>query len=136
MLFNSYIFVLLFLPLCLVGYFTINHFKKYKLAMFFLLVMSMWFYAYNNIYYLFIILFSILFNYTCYRLIKQKKGKLFVALGVSVDIGILMFFKYMDFFIENFNGVFKTDFNLFHIALPLGISFFTFQQISFLVDSY
>ena len=136
MLFNSYIFVLLFLPLCLVGYFTINHFKKYKLAMFFLFVMSMWFYAYNNIYYLFIILFSILFNYTCYRLIKQKKGKLFVTLGVCVDIGILMFFKYMDFFIENFNGVFKTDFNLLHIALPLGISFFTFQQISFLVDSY
>jgi len=47
-----------------------------------------------------------------------------------------MFFKYMDFFIENFNGLFKTDFNLLHIALPLGISFFTFQQISFLVDSY
>ena len=136
MLFNSYIFVLLFLTLCLIGYFGLNRFGKGRLAMAFLLCMSLWFYAYNNVYYLAVIVFSIFFNYFCYKLIKKTGRKAVMIVGVVTNLAILMYFKYMDFFISNFNGLFKSDFNLLHVALPLGISFYTFQQISFIVDTY
>ncbi|MBE5883579.1 MAG: MBOAT family protein [Lachnospiraceae bacterium] len=140
MLFNSYIFILLFLPLCLIGYFTLNHFKKYSLGQLFLLGMSLWFYAYFNARYLFIILASILINYGAYLLIRRCRGtrrsKAVMIAGVAINVGILLYFKYMDFFIGNVNALFKTDFNLLNILLPLGISFFTFQQISFIVDAY
>ena len=139
MLFNSYIFILLFLGLCIIGYFGLNHFKKYNLAMVFLLGMSLWFYGYNNINYLFILIFSVLINYGFYLLLNktdQKVKKVLMIAGVSVNVGILLYFKYMDFFIGNINGIFKTEIPFLRIALPLGISFFTFQQISFIVDAY
>ena len=139
MLFNSYIFILLFLGLCIIGYFGLNHLKKYNLAMAFLLGMSLWFYGYNNINYLFILIFSVLINYGFYLLLNktdQKIKKVLMIAGVAVNIGILLYFKYMDFFIGNINGIFKTEIPFLRIALPLGISFFTFQQISFIVDAY
>ena len=140
MLFNSYIFVLLFFPLCLLGYFGLNHFKKYTWAQAFLLGMSFWFYGYFNASYLLIIIFSILINYGFYLLIEKFRGtglcKATMILGVLVNVGLLVYFKYMDFFIGNVNALFKTDFNLLNILLPLGISFFTFQQLSFIIDAY
>ena len=140
MLFNSYIFILLFLPLCLIGYYGINKTGKYKLGLWFLLFMSLWFYGYYNVSYLFIILGSIAVNYGVYRLLlRTKQGtkkKILMIFGVLVNVGILFYFKYMDFFIENINKVFDSDYRLPGIALPLGISFFTFQQISFIVDTY
>lgn len=140
MLFNSYIFVLLFLPICLIGYYTINHFKKYNLAQAFLLGMSLWFYGYFNVSYLLIIISSVLINFGIYRLIMRyqgkKAGKALMIAGVLINLGILCYFKYMDFFISNFNALFRTDIKLLGILLPLGISFFTFQQISFIVDAY
>lgn len=140
MLFNSYIFVLLFLPLCLVGYFTLNHFKFPKTAMLFLLGMSLWFYGYFNPSYLSILSASILINYVCYKLIKKSNTSLsrktLMITGVLINISILFYFKYFDFFTENINILFKADFPLQNILLPLGISFFTFQQISFIVDTY
>ena len=139
MLFNSYIFIFIFLPLCLLGYFGLNHFKKYNLAQAFLLGMSLWFYAYFNLSYLFIIVFSVLINYSLYRMMQKKNNKhrkLFLWIGLIANIGSLIYFKYMDFFISNINVVFNTNFNLLHILLPLGISFFTFQQLSFIIDSY
>lgn len=60
----------------------------------------------------------------------------FLWLGILMDIGILFYFKYFDFFIENFNIAFKTDLALLHLVLPLGISFYTFQQLSYVIDSY
>lgn len=143
MLFNSYIFILLFLPVCLLGYFSLNRFGMKKAAMVFLLGMSLWFYGYNNIYYLAVIIFSILANFTGCKAIlslqkakKEKTSRAVMILFVLINIGLLVYFKYMDFFISNMNSVFGTGFNLLHIALPLGISFFTFQQISFIVDTY
>ncbi len=140
MLFNSYIFVLLFLPLCLIGYFTLNHYKKYKLGQIFLLGMSLWFYGYFNPSYLLIILFSIVINYGVYVWIEKTRGsrwcKPVMITGVVINVGILGYFKYMDFFIENINALFGTDIDFLKILLPLGISFFTFQQISFVVDAY
>ena len=72
MLFNSYIFILLFLPLCVLGYYGLNHFKKYNLAQIFLLGMSLWFYGYYNPSYLLILISSVLINYSIYLL----QGKL------------------------------------------------------------
>lgn len=140
MLFNSYIFLLLFLPLCIIGYFTCNHFRKYSLGQAFLLIMSLWFYAFYNIKYFFIILASILINYGFYLLIQKfqekKSAKYLMISGVLINLVILIYFKYMDFMIENINIICRTNLPLLKIALPLGISFFTFQQISFIVDTY
>lgn len=140
MLFNSYVFVLLFFPLCLIGYFTLNRFKKYSMAQMFLFGMSLWFYGYFNPGYLLIIVSSILLNYGVYRLLEKQRGKkchkTIMIAGVVMNVCILIYFKYMDFFIENINMVFGQKFDLLHILLPLGISFFTFQQISFIVDAY
>lgn len=140
MLFNSYIFILLFLPLCIVGYFALNHFQQYTLGQLFLLGMSLWFYGYFNVSYLLIIIASILINYGAYMLIEKFRGKPackgVMAAGVVINVGILFYFKYMDFFIGNVNALFRTNLSFLNIALPLGISFFTFQQISFIVDAY
>ena len=79
MLFNSYIFIFLFFPLTLIGYYGFNYAKKYKAAMAFLIGMSLWFYGYNNIYYLIILVTSILFNYgIVYGMahFQEKKKKL------------------------------------------------------------
>lgn len=136
MLFNSYIFILLFLPLCIIGYFCLNHFKKFKTAQIFLLGMSLWFYGYFNVQYLWIISFSVLFNYAIYCFLCKKKEKKILILALAVNIGLLLYFKYTDFFIITANKIFKSNFNLLNIVMPLGISFFTFQQISFIVDAY
>ncbi len=141
MLFNSYIFLLLFLPLVIVGYFLLNHFKLYRPAMIFLLCMSLWFYGYFNTYYLFIMITSILVNYVAYKLIDKHRDRKIIkrtiaTAAIIINIAALFYFKYYDFFIENINALFKTDFTLLHIVLPLGISFFTFQQLSFVIDSY
>ena len=96
MLFNSYIFVLMFLPLCLIGYFGLNRMKKYSLAQIFLLGMSLWFYGYFNVKYLLIIIFSVLFNYGVYRFMvkigESKWRKPTMILGVSINVGVLVYF--------------------------------------------
>lgn len=136
MLFNSYVFVLLFLPLCIIGYFGLNKMFRPETAQAFLVVMSLWFYGYFNAYYLFVILGSVLFNYGIYKLLVKKKQKAVMVVGILGNLGVLFYFKYMDFFLSNVNVLFKSDFDLLGIVLPLGISFFTFQQISFVVDAY
>ena len=136
MLFNSYIFLFVFLPVSLLGYFLLNHFKKTECAKFFLVCMSLWFYAYFHVSYLAIILSSILFNYICHLLLVKKiRPKLTLVLGIAGSIGILCYFKYFRFLLENLNLLLHADFSLPDILLPLGISFFTFQQIGFLVDT-
>jgi len=157
MLFNSYIFIFAFLPLALIGWFALNKIEKYKLAQVFLIGMSLWFYAYFNIGYLLIIVGSALFNFAFSAIIARYDGgrtganglngeiapvskqnkifkKIMLVIGCIVNLGILGYYKYYDFFVENINAVFGTDWNLKHILLPLGISFFTFQQLSFAID--
>ena len=125
------------------GWYGLNHYKKYQLADLFLAGMSLWFYGYFNVYYLAIILVSIALNYllsylltkipqnTVHQKVWNRAG---LIAGLVLNLGILFYFKYYDFFIENVNAVFRTDFALKHILLPLGISFFTFQQLSFIID--
>ena len=141
MLFNSYIFIFAFLPIALLGYFICNKFGKYQLANIFLIGMSLWFYGYFNITYLPIICGSILINYFFSRMlsnsaIKRKYRTILMAVGVVINIAVIFYFKYFDFFLENLNTIFNRSFELKNIVLPLGISFFTFQQVSYLVDSY
>jgi len=140
MLFNSYIFILLFLPLSVVGWFLLNKTKSKSLPKVFLLGMSLWFYAYFNIKYLPIIIISIIVNYLLYIGMKKsdKQGfrKMLFVFGLILNIGILFYYKYLGFFTENINALFKSDFTVINLVLPLGISFFTFQQVSFVIDSY
>ena len=141
MLFNSYIFILLFLPCTLIGYFVLNHFGKHTAAQIFLIGMSLWFYGYFNPKYLLIIIGSIAVNYGFSLLLQQNERpisqrKFYLVMGLILDVGCLFTFKYYDFFVGSINIAFKENFTLLHLALPLGISFYTFQQISYLVDSY
>lgn len=143
MQFNSYIFILCFLPLTLIGYFGLNRLGKDRLAKLFLLAMSLWFYGYFNVSYLVIICGSIVVNFAISRLMDSsfagKEGgtrRFLMIAGVIFNVAVIFYFKYYDFFIENLNALFRTDFVLRHVVLPLGISFFTFQQISFIVDAY
>lgn len=140
MLFNSYIFLFLFFPLTLLGYYSLNHMKLFKPALAFLVGMSLWFYGYNNIYYLAILVISILINYGIVSLMSRFEGKnkrkLCLWAGILLNIGILFYFKYYDFFFENINNALKTDLPLLNLILPLGISFYTFQQLSYVIDAY
>ena len=157
MLFNSYLFIFVFLPIVLIVWFSLNRIKQYKIAEIFLIGMSLWFYAYFNFSYLFIIVGSCLFNFIISYLIKKIEKndsnkntsinnvnnkqinsrllkKILGIIGIVANIGILFYYKYFDFFIENVNFIFQKDYNLKHILLPLGISFFTFQQLSYVID--
>ncbi len=137
MLFNSYIFIFLFLPLTVAGYYLLK--DRYAVAAkLWLTGMSLWFYGYFNTGYLLIMVFSIVFNYLMFRLLLRETHykKALLTLGVAGNTGLLIYFKYTDFLIESINTVFGTDHVLPGILLPLGISFFTFQQIGFLADTY
>lgn len=140
MLFNSYIFIFLFLPAALIGYFLLNHGRHYRLANLFLIGMSLWFYGYFNPSYLLIICGSIIGNFWISRLLQRltpgSGKKAVLALGTIANVAVIFYFKYFNFFLENLNTLFGQSFVLRNIVLPLGISFFTFQQLSYLVDSY
>lgn len=146
MVFNSYIFMLVFLPLTVIGYYILNRIQagRGKAGQIFLLLMSLWFYMYTNKYYLLFIAGSIGFNYCIHLLLVRKdtrdiggnRRKLLLALAVAGNLGVLIYFKYYNFFVDSLNLVFHTSFSIRELLLPMGISFITFQQIAFAVDSY
>jgi len=141
MLFNSYIFVLFFLPVALIGYYGLNYFGKYQTGKVFLTGMSLWFYAYFEPSYLLIILSSVVLNYLVSKLVQKASlivsvRKLCLILGVCFDVGIIFYYKYFDFVLGNIHTLFGSDYVARNILMPLGISFFTFQQISYLVDAW
>ncbi len=140
MLFHSYIFVMLFLPIALLGYYLLNRFKQYHIRNVFLLIMSLWFISYLDVRYLLAVLVSMIGNFGIYLLLKRQeaknKRKTTLALGLSFNLVLLLVFKYSDFVLENINTIFHSDFPLWNLLLPLGISFYTFKQITFLMDCY
>ncbi|MBU0633184.1 MBOAT family protein [bacterium] len=142
MLFNSYGFIFLFLPIMFFGYFYLASKRLTTGAKSWLIVGSLFFYSWWNIIYLPLILSSILFNYVIGNTLTRESEHIKVSklqlliLGVISNIVLLGYFKYSDFFIENFNLITNLNLDLLHLALPLAISFFTFQQIAYLVDSY
>jgi len=142
MLFNSYEYIFFFLPITFFIYFFLLNKRLVTGAKGFLVFASLFFYSWWNPIYLPIILVSMLFNYMIGEILgrdgenKRVNRKWILTFGVLSNIALLGYFKYADFFIENFNYISGENVGLYHLALPLGISFFTFQQISYLVDSY
>ena len=141
MLFNSLEFLFIFLPVTFFVYFYLNKKKLIMVATGWLVLASLAFYSYWNINYLPLILISMVFNYCVgYTLSHRtnlrlnRRGVLFF--GLAGNLALLCYFKYFDFLINNINLVLHTGFDTLKIALPLGISFFTFTQIAYLVDAY
>jgi D-alanyl-lipoteichoic acid acyltransferase DltB (MBOAT superfamily) len=140
MLFNSYPFIFLFLPITFLVYFYLNKKRLVSGAKIFLIFSSLFFYSWWNIIYLPLIMLSMFFNFFIGKRLNHEdrldKKKIFLLIGVSFNILLLGYFKYSDFFIENINFVLDINITLLNLSLPLAISFFTFQQIAYLVDSY
>ena len=143
MLFNSYVFIFLFLPITFFIYFYLNKKHLTEASKGFLVFSSLFFYSWWNIVYLPLILVSMLVNYVIGRQLsafgiqtRYYSNKTLLTIGIIFNLGLLGYFKYSDFFIANFNTVFNADISLLYLALPLAISFYTFQQIAYLVDSY
>ena len=101
-----------------------------------LVIASLFFYSWWNSIYLLLILGSMIFNFIIGRSLGKTASKALLIFGIIGNVALLGYFKYTDFFIENFNWVLSKDVDLLHLALPLAISYFTFQQIAFLVDNY
>lgn len=141
MLFNSYFFILVFLPVTLITFFALGRNGSRHVAIGWLVAASLFFYGWWNPAYLGLIVISILFNYFIgtilgndrYRLPTRKAALFF---GIVANILVLGYYKYANFFLENLNAALGTGFGIAEIILPLGISFFTFTQIAFLVDAY
>ncbi len=136
MLFNSYVFIFVFLPLVFFVYFFLNKKRLSTLAKAFLVSASLFFYAYWSVYYLPILLGSIIFNFLISKFLAKHQSKAILIFGIVCNLALLGYFKYADFLISNLNAIANTNLSLLHIALPLALSFVTFQQIAYLVDSY
>jgi alginate O-acetyltransferase complex protein AlgI len=132
MVFSSVSFLFFFLPLLFLVYFIVpKKFKNYVLLLF-----SLMFYFFGEKWYVFLLLLSCFFNYLFGIFIDKGKRKLFLVLGLLFNLGLLGYYKYTNFFIDTFNDIFNLNINTLKIILPLGISFFTFQNISYLIDVY
>ncbi len=139
MLFNSHFFIFVFFPLSVAGYFVLNRFTRARYAQYFLLAMNFWFYAANDLRSVPVLLGSIVLNYLIGNAItmspyRRTRTALLIC-GVTVNILALGIFKYLNFFLENVSLLLGRGYDPIHLLLPLGISFFTFQQISYLVDA-
>lgn len=137
MVFSSLIFIFIFLPITLISYYILGK----KLRNYVLLITSLFFYAWGGLNYLKILIASIIINYIFGLLIDKAKNKIILErtiliIGVILNLLLLFYYKYYDFFIENMNIVFNGNLSLKYIVLPIGISFFTFQGMSYIIDIY
>ena len=137
MVFSSTIFIFIFLPFILLLYYLAGK----KIKNYILLIASLIFYAWGGVAYLKILIASIILNYSFGILVDKYSNreilkKAILTLGVILNLSILFYYKYYDFFIENANALFDTNLSLKHIVLPIGISFFTFQGMSYIIDIY
>ncbi|MDY3079623.1 MAG: MBOAT family protein [Oscillospiraceae bacterium] len=137
MVFSSTIFLCIFLPIVLLGYYICP--KKGRNL--FLLIASLVFYAWGEPKYVLLMMLSITINYVFGLLMEKNRQntrrlKLMLVLSVVIDLALLCFFKYTDFVISNINAAFDTGFDLLKLALPIGISFYTFQAMSYTIDVY
>lgn len=141
MLFNSYIFLLGFAPIALIGFFLLGR-RDARLAAGWLALMSIVFYGWWNPRYIPILLLSIAINFGFGRLIdactpeQTARRKIWLVVAITVDLAALAYFKYADFLIVNIDALTGLDLALAHVVLPLGISFYTFTQLAYLVDTY
>ena len=140
MVFSSLVFLFIFLPIVLLFY----YFVKERFRNTLLLLASIIFFAWGGVSYTLILIISIFTNYFVGLLINRHLGtkvaRYYLALGITINIGILVIFKYANFFIENVNEIFINlniePINYENIVLPIGISFYTFQALSYIIDVY
>jgi D-alanyl-lipoteichoic acid acyltransferase DltB (MBOAT superfamily) len=119
-----------------IGYFLLAQYRYIVASKIWLILGSLFFYGYWNYIYIPLILGSIFINYLIGSQLSRQKDRNLLILGILFNVLLLGYFKYTDFFLENFNLFTDSTIPLPHIILPLGISFFTFTQIAFLVDAY
>jgi alginate O-acetyltransferase complex protein AlgI len=136
MLFNSHIFIFLFLPIVLLGFHLIGKLGTHTITISWLVSASLFFYGWWNPVYLLLILGSILVNYSTGISLLRRPSKLVLVAGIAINLGALGYFKYANFFVDTINALISSDLFLNQVVLPLAISFFTFQQITYLVDMY
>jgi alginate O-acetyltransferase complex protein AlgI len=139
MIFSSHAFLLLFMPIVFIGFLILSKMKKSVWIKVWLTAASLFFYAQGSLSFMPWFLFTVVFNYAVgYFMMRYENNKiiknLLFAIGLIENIGLLAYFKYMNFFLENVNRFAGTSFDLKNILLPLGISFFTFRFISFVND--
>ena len=133
MLFSSITFIYYFLPILLLIYFLVP--KKIKNLT--LLIFSLIFYFLGEPKYIVVLLLSCVINYVISKLMKYKKyKKLLLILAIIYNVGQLLVFKYTDFFIDNINNIFNSSIPFMYILMPIGISFFTFQALGYVIDVY
>ncbi|AYQ30034.1 MULTISPECIES: MBOAT family protein [unclassified Polaromonas] len=145
MLFNSYVFIFGFLPITLFGFFFLGR-TSHRLAALWLAAVSLFFYGWWDERYVGLLLASIAFNFGAGFLIGRsvrqnhgtsgRRSKVMLASAIAVNLVFLVYFKYANFFVDNLNQVTGGVWTLTNVVLPLGISFFTFTQIAYLVDTY
>ena len=131
MVFSNLIFLYLFLPVCLVFYFLCQNIRAKNAV---LVLFSLLFYAWGEPVYLLLMIASAAVNWGFGLLIERRRKKLFLILALVLDLGCLAVFKYAGFFVENLNALFRLSLPVPQIALPIGISFYTFQALSYTVD--
>ena len=138
MVFSSIPFIFFFLPVFLILYYLV----PYKVKNILLLIFSLIFYAWGEPIYILLMIFSSVVDYTNGRMIEkyaqnnQKRKKLFLIISIIVNLSLLGFFKYADFLIGSINSLLNINIPLLELGLPIGISFFTFQTMSYSIDVY
>ena len=140
MLFSSYEFIFVFLPLVLLGYLLLGWRASQRSALVWLILCSLVYYGWSKPIHLSLLGFSIVFNFAIGTYLgkqtEPKRSRLLVAIGIIVNLGLLGYFKYSLFAVETASALLHTNWTVGRLALPIGISFFTFQQIAYLVDRY
>src|SRR3954468_15113806 len=140
MLFNSYTFIFAFLPVTLAGFLCFVAWAPRQYAIRWLIACSLFFYGWWYPQNLGILLFLLLFNYAlgvCLgRIAHGLAARLVLVSGLTINLGILCYYKYANFFADAVNGIAGSHFHFRTVVLPLGISFFIFQKIAYLVDAY
>ena len=132
MLFTSISFLYYFLPIVLLGYFIVPN----KIKNYWLLISSLIFYLYGDSKYSLLMISEIFICYIGGLVLEKHKNKYLLALFLVIHLGLLGYFKYIDFLIRSINNIFNSNLKLLNVLLPIGISFYTFQIISYLIDVY
>jgi D-alanyl-lipoteichoic acid acyltransferase DltB (MBOAT superfamily) len=135
MLFYSFEFMYFFFPMAIIGYFLFGKIGKHP-AIIWLVISSVFFYGWWNPLYVFFLVGSMLFNYLWGVLLRSRHNKALLVTGICLNLGCIAYFKYFAFFSSILQDVSGLSLSVGNILLPLGISFFTFQQIAWLIDNY
>lgn len=138
MIFSSPEFIFLFLPIVFAVYFLLNKFRLPYASKIWLVLASLYFYSYWSLNYLPLMLGSIAFNYILGIMLARQSSRksLYLTIGVIANLLTLGYYKYANFFLDNLNVLLDKNMHIAEHVLPIGISFYTFTQIAFLVDSY